>query len=124
MLYRLPVLRYDMKYLLETFNDPKASKYKIDEIELKAYLTDRLGMKPSDAPHRFQIPIGYDMPDDTRIESKILYRYVLGRSLKFLAEKWVSKEQMESWHIPVTSVDDTNVTAQVQAVASSDDLPF
>jgi hypothetical protein len=129
MLYRLPVLRYSMKYLTEVFNDPKTSKYKIDGIELKNYLVDRKGMTP-DVPQRFSIPIGYDVPEEaSSLPPKIMYQSVLQRPYKFVAEEWIKPAEVEQWKQPIR----TTATAELVTVVTEttqngngngDDLPF
>jgi len=64
-------------------SDPKAGKYKLDEIELKAYLTERLKLKPGEIAQRFKIPVAYDMPDDPNLEIKIVLKKEVGRALVF-----------------------------------------
>jgi len=101
MLYRLPVLRFSQKFLTEIFNDPKNSKYKIDSIELKAYL-ERKGLK-IEVPQRIKVPVGFDMGDFLNTP-KILYREEMGRPYKFTSDKWLRAEQLEEFKKPVTFV--------------------
>jgi len=92
MLYRQPVLRYPQKFLTETFNDPKNSKYKIDSIEMKTYL-ERKGLK-IDVPQRMKIPVGFDIDiRDEMSEPVILWRNEMARPYKFIFEDWLSEAQ-------------------------------
>lgn len=122
MLYRLPVLRYSMKYLTEVFNDPKTSKYKVDAIDLKNYLNDKLKMKASDIPQRINIPVGYDVPDDTRQAPKIIYRNELQRPYRFEAINWLTPEQIDEWKKPLWP-GDTNVTNGDPTMGNGPDEP-
>jgi hypothetical protein len=100
MLYRLPTLRYTLGYLTQVFNDPKNSKYKIDAIELKTYLKDKL-KKELEQTQRISIPVGYDVPEDPGVEPKIRYIRELGRPFVFYDTDWITKEQRESWTKPI-----------------------
>lgn len=103
LLYRLPVLRYSQKHLTEVFNDPKNSKYKIDAIEMKAYL-ERRGLKP-EMPQRIKMPIGFDLPEEgSLIQPRILYQGEMCRPYKFVDEEWLSPTQLEQFR------DASNVT--------------
>ncbi len=109
LLFRLPVLRYSLKSLTEVFNDPKNSKYKLDAIEMKAFL-EKQGMK-TDVPQRIKIPIGFDMPGehaDKHVTTKIVYREEMGRPYKFVAEEWLTEQQLLEFNGPVS---ETKVTA-------------
>jgi hypothetical protein len=103
MLFRLPVLRYSMKYLTEIFNDPKNSKYRIDGIELKAYLQERKHLNPG-IPTRIDIPVGYDISEEHAREPKIYYKKELARPYHFKAEDWLASEQLNEWKSPNQSV--------------------
>lgn len=129
LLFKQPVLRYTLTYLTGVFNDPKNSKYKIDTIELKAYL-EKQGMKAG-LPMRHKIPTGFDSPtlDDP---FKIFFKEEMGRAFSFVAEEWLSEAQLEEFKKPFS---ETNVTDQERKVQSSqgellltkpdtDDLPF
>jgi hypothetical protein len=100
MTYRLPVLRYPLKFLTEVFNDPKNSKYRIDAIELKTFLAERLKLSP-EPTQRISIPIGYNLSEDPAIDPKINYQPALARPYVFRAENWISDEQRKEWEKPV-----------------------
>jgi len=125
MLYRLPVLRFSQKFLTEIFNDPKNSKYKIDSIELKAYL-ERKGLK-IEVPQRIKVPVGFDMGDQL-VNPKIIYREEMGRPYKFVAEAWLREDQKAEVLKPVSfaSAPDETEPSKVtsQPNSNSDDLPF
>ena len=125
LLYRLPVLRYSLKFLTDTFNDPKTSKYKIDEIELKAYIQERRKMEPGH-PQRIDIPIGFDL-DNLDIASgvpKVVYKKDMARAYKFVAEDWLNETQLKQMQQPLTQ--EEVQTGKVAALASAvqEDLPF
>jgi hypothetical protein len=134
MTYRLPVLRYPLTHLTEVFNDPKNSKYRIDAIELKAYLADRKKMKASHT-QRVAIPVGFNLSVDSFNPTTINYKQAMARPYEFKVEHWLTKEEMDEWSLPV-DFNATNVT-QSDAVTSNenteqlkpspqntDDLPF
>lgn len=125
MLYRLPVLRFSQKFLTEVFNDPKNSKYKIDSIELKAYL-ERKGLK-IEVPQRIKVPVGFDMGDKL-VAHKILYREEMGRPYKFVADQWLQAWQMGEFLRPLTfeNIIDDGEPVKLLGVqnSNSDDLPF
>lgn len=137
LLFRLPVLRYTQKFLTEVFNDSKNSKYKIDSIELKAYL-ERQGLK-IEVPQRHKIPIGFDLGSNNYEEDmskKIIYRDEMGRPYKFLVEEWLTPEQLAEFEKPVTVVTEQpkeeekkktkaeQIELPLTKGADSDDLPF
>jgi hypothetical protein len=128
-LFKMPVLRYSQKYLTEIFNDPKNSKYKIDSIELKAYLERR--KMEIQVPHRIKIPIGFDLPNehDPAQSPKIVFREEMARPYTFISEDWLTEQQLKSMREPFTNVTDLqaslNKTEKQQLTSSSnDDLPF
>ncbi len=127
LLYKEPVLRYSLKYLTEVFNDQKNSKYKMDSIELKQYLTTK-GME-LEAPQRIRIPVGFDLPEEASlVKPKIIYQSVLARPYVFVPEKWLRPEQMPEYKKPLFDETGQLVTkiseATPSAPNSDDDLPF
>jgi len=127
LLYKLPVLRFSQKFLTEVFNDPKNSKYKIDSIEMKAYL-ERKGLKP-EVPQRIKVPLGFDMPSEgSLLEPRIVYREEMGRPYKFIAEDWLTAEQLPQLKggTNVTPMGGQPVAAENTAPVNvgGDDLPF
>lgn len=129
LLYRLPVLRYSLQHLTEVFNDPKNSKYRIDAIELKSYIQDRLKLE-ADVPQRIKIPVAYDFGDGYNVVPKIVYKDSLARPYHFVAENWLTKAQLDEWKKPLdwserpTGVT-TGVTPTAQpSISGNDDLPF
>ncbi|MEJ0030906.1 MAG: primase-helicase family protein [Bacteroidota bacterium] len=125
--YRLPVLRYPLTYLTEIFNDPKNSKYRIDNIELKAYLVDREGLKP-DFPQRINIPVGFTE------DGNLLYRSVTARPMIFKVDEWLNEEQLEEWRRPVDlgslsgqearAAEPLHMPMRLATSSPTDDLPF
>lgn len=128
LLYKDPVLRYPLKYLTEVFNDQKNSKYKLDGIEIKAYL-DKQGLKPQH-PCRIKIPIGFDLPTDHNpsVEAKKIYIDQLARPYEFLPDKWLTEEQKEEYMKPLFDQVGKLVTKLEDTVpfetGKNDDLPF
>ncbi|MCZ8021187.1 MAG: DUF5906 domain-containing protein [Cyclobacteriaceae bacterium] len=130
MTYRLKIIRYPLNFLTEVFNDPKNSKYRIDAIELKAYLTERKKLKP-EGTSRFKIPVGFDVPEIITDPIKIRYKSELARPYVFKVEEWLNAEEMEEWNKP-SELDAellSNVTGQSDNQSqninkNSDDLPF
>jgi hypothetical protein len=101
LLFKLPILRFTQTYLSEVFNDPKTSKYKIDEIEMKAYL-ERRGLK-IEVPQRHKIPTGFDLLDGLQgsaQEPRIIFSEKMGRPYKFIAEDWLTAAQLEEFKKP------------------------
>lgn len=123
LLYKLPVLRYPMTYLTEVFNDPKNSKYKIDAIELKAYLLERKGLKAG-PPARIKRPTGFN------VDGVVQYWEGIARAITFRHEDWLSEEQIAELNQPtnLTAVEADLAPAGVSSVSppigGSDDLPF
>jgi hypothetical protein len=113
LIYRLPTLRYPMQHLSEVFNDPKTSKYRIDAIELKSYLQDRLKLD-AQVPQRIKIPIGWQLSEDTRMEPYILYKQILARPYEFHVEDWLTEKQMAEWKQPVLNIEQTIVTRMTE----------
>jgi hypothetical protein len=124
LIYRLPVLRFPMQHLAEVFNDPKTSKYRIDSIELKSYLQDRLKMD-ADVPQRIRIPVGWQIYDDPRMEPTIIYKPILARPYEFHVEDWLDDKQLEEWKKPVQNIEKALVTKMTNEPVSDPDVtPF
>lgn len=116
LLYKLPVLRYSHKYLTEVFNDQKNSKYKIDAIEIKSYLANR--KMDADVPQRVKIPTGFDIPEEhTGYEPKILYSTSIARPYCFVAEDWLTPEQLVEFKKPLFGADNKLVTKMNELLA-------
>lgn len=101
LLYKLPVLRYPLNYLVEALNDFKTSKYKIDGIELKAYLTKRkLKAEPT---MRVKIPVSFGPKDpaDPSSEIEMKYHNPVARPFVFNVAEWLNEEQMEEYKKPM-----------------------
>jgi hypothetical protein len=124
LIYRLPVLRFPMQHLSEVFNDPNTSKYRIDSIELKSYLQDRLKMD-ADVPQRIRIPVGWQIYDDTRMEPTIIYKAILARPYEFHVEDWLDDKQLEEWKKPMLNIEKTLVTKMTNEPVSDPNVtPF
>lgn len=95
-LYRLSTLRYSMSHLAEAMNDSKNNKYKVDKIELRAYLQAR-NVEYDKRPQRFKVPKGLDIPEgDPGREIRVMMEdcnpttpYI------FRIEQWLSVEDVE-----------------------------
>src|SRR5690606_38053884 len=122
LLYKMPVLRYSLKYLTEVFNDQKNSKYKLDAIELKAYL-EKKGLT-ADVQQRLKIPVGFNLPEEGNrsVDVTILYNHQLGRPYKFVAQEWLSESQMEEFSRPFNDLGDGSNPAD--KTLNGDELPF
>lgn len=102
MLYRLSTLRYSMTHLVDAMNDSKTNKYKVDKIELRAFLTAR-NVEYDKRPQRFSMPSGIDIPEgDSGRDLKVMMTdcnpttpYI------FRIEKWLSVEDVEKL-LPLT----------------------
>lgn len=112
LLFRLPVLRYPLSYLSKVFNDPEVSKYRIDAIELKKYLTDKRRLKP-EPTQRIKIPTAWkdtvqsdEQGNVTSFnENEITYTSVIARPYKFEAEDWLDASEISSPLISNPSTD-------------------
>jgi hypothetical protein len=118
----VPILRYPLVYLTEVFNDPKNSKYRVDNIELKAYLVDKKGLT-AEPTARVQIPIGLN--DDLSIN----YMSKSARPYVFRVEEWLKGELLDEWRKPVeSSTGSSGVLAftppATNGTPQSDSLPF
>lgn len=110
--FRLPVLRYPLKYLTEVFNDPRNSKYRIDAIELREYLRKRLGMEP-DKLTRSAIPVGYH--EDQNIQ----YINLVARPYVFDVGRWLSADEIKDW-----PAEDLPAAAKQSAPAAQPQIDF
>ncbi len=128
LLFKLPVLRYSLKYLTEVFNDQKNSKYKIDSIEIKSYLHGKK-MEP-EHPQRVKVPVGFDLPEEGSLleEPKIIYNSSISRPYVFTPDKWLTEEQLKEYEKPLFSPEGKFVTklpTQLDlSVQNPDDMPF
>jgi hypothetical protein len=133
LLFKIPVLRFSPKALTEVFNDPKNSKYKIDAIELKAYLQDKKKLT-LDVPQRIKIPVGFDLPNeaDRGTDIRIIFREEMGRPYTFVADSWLTPSQLEEFRRPVTLVthpalqlpQPEQLGLELRKDIQGDDLPF
>lgn len=119
LLFKLPVLRYPMNFLTEVFNDPKNSKYKIDAIELKAYLLERKGLK-AESTQRIKRPTGFN------VDGLVQYWEGTARPIVFKAEDWLNEDQIEEYKRPASNLISADEGQLVLSpnLGKSDDLPF
>ncbi|MEJ1240569.1 primase-helicase family protein [Chryseolinea sp. T2] len=97
--YRQPVLRYCSKQLAELLNEPRATKYRIDALDLKALLEAR-GIRPGPVK-RFKYPIGYNAFDErSSVEPSIIWVSSNGRAYEFRVEEWLSADEMMEFEDP------------------------
>jgi hypothetical protein len=125
LLYKEPVLRYSLKFLTEVFNDQKNSKYKIDAIELKAYLAAK-NLEP-EKPQRIKMPVAFDLPEQgSMVSHRIIYKQELARPYKFVAEQWLLANQMDEFKSPVLAGElvTDSVTKSSDGISGSEDTPF
>ncbi len=109
LMFKLPVLRYTTNYLVKVFNDAKNSKYKIDELDLKNYLTTKQMVPGRDSIY-FKSPTGFREvtfiegsglePVDQNIA--IVWWAGTGRPYTFRAEEWLTEEELKGIKISHT----------------------
>lgn len=137
--YRLAVLKYPLNKLTEFLNDQKTNKYKVDTVDLKAYLSKR-GMKPDDKVQKIKIPVGFTFTDDARFGAEIRYERVAARPYVFRLEDWTTEEQqtgvfdrtdetesLEDMHagkLNAGRIDQKAVTNLSTATENTDDEPY
>jgi len=120
VLFRLPVLRYTTSYLVQIFNDSRNSRYKIDELDLRNYLTIK-GLKPSTESIYHKVPKGFEEREFIEGSgaapldevSKIKWWGGTGRPYTFNAIEWLTKEELVKCGI-----------AQEEEEGNKNDLPF
>ena len=120
VLFRLPVLRYTTSYLVQIFNDSRNSRYKIDELDLRNYLTIK-GLKPSTESIYHKVPKGFEEREFIEGSgaapldevSKIKWWGGTGRPYTFNAIEWFTKEELVKCGI-----------AQEEEGGNKNDLPF
>lgn len=99
--FKLPVLRYTATLLVKIFNDPKNSKYKIDELDLKTYLANK-GMVPTKDSMYHKSPMGYKetiYTEGSGMEPmdqtpQITWWSGTGRYYEFRADKWLTADEL------------------------------
>lgn len=95
--FNLPVLRYTTTFLVSVFNDSKNSKYKIDELELKTYLSSK-GLKPEaksiyhKSPKGFRESVFMDGNEPEDKSPSIMWWSGTGRPYTFKAEDWLNEQ--------------------------------
>ncbi len=104
--YKEPVLRLTAAHICEFVNDPKRSKYKIDEKDLKYYLQEKKKMKPAGV-QKVKIPISFRRTTTDQVETDIdgkqpmlQYRVETARPYIFHYADWLSEEEMEEFSAP------------------------
>jgi len=126
MLFKQPVLRYTLNYLVKVFNDPKTSKYKIDELDLRNYLTQR-GLKASDKSIWHKTPQGFKETVYTEGSGAepmdqtpaIVWWSGTGRPYEFRGEEWFDEDDFTAL------ADIAQLADQPTAPKNTDnDLPF
>jgi hypothetical protein len=99
--FKQPVLRYTATLLVKIFNDPKNSKYKIDELDLKTYLSGK-GLSPTKESQYHKSPMGFKETIYTEGSGQepmdqtpqITWWSGTGRYYEFRAEKWITSEEL------------------------------
>jgi len=124
-------LEYTLKYLTEQMNDSRVSKYKIDSLDIKAYLKGR-GMLPSDRVKHVAIPVGFKS-DGNLVERhgarshEIEYKSFSGRPYNFERVEWLENGKNEIVRKIVRKNLDDNLDGlnlESSNSAQNDDLPF
>lgn len=113
--YRVDTIRMDLKFILEQLNDPKTSKYKIDEKDLVYYLEERRKMK-REKVQRINIPIGYDITGGLQYMNKSCRPFV------FLHEDWLSAEEVEEFRT-ATDFNPLGLVAKAKAPTNPVGIP-
>lgn len=121
LLFKLPVLRYTTNFLIGVFNDPKNSKYKIDELDLRNYLTNK-GLKPERESMYHKSPKGFKDTTYTEgsgaepldITPAIVWWCGTGRPYTFRAEDWLNGDDLDA----------INVKGPDQPKPTTDETPF
>jgi hypothetical protein len=101
--YKESPLRLPPKAILERVNDPKFSKYKIDEKDLRYYLQEKKKMFPSDKPQRVNIPLNLIGEENGTLlpEPKTIYdKGVMCRPYIFRMEDWLNEKEVEEMNKP------------------------
>ncbi|MEQ9286956.1 MAG: DUF5906 domain-containing protein [Cyclobacteriaceae bacterium] len=115
LLFKLPVLKYHMTHLVETLNNSKTSKYKIDEIDLKAYLKEKKGIFP-DKLNKINIPLCYQniegvLPGES---PQITFLKTTQRAYIFRYQDWLTEEEILEFNEPF-DWSDTEVQDMIKA---------
>jgi len=125
--YRMPVLRIDLKTMLEHLNDPKVAKYKIDEKDLVYYLEERRKLK-REPTQRIKIPYGFD-----ENMGSVLTNSKVARPFIFRYEDWLNTEELEEFnttneiHRTIEKKEPEKVVVAVKGdlnLDQTDDMPF
>lgn len=101
LLFKQITLRYTTIFLLQVFNDPKNSKYKIDELDLKNYLASK-GLKPEQESIYHKSPKAFkettytegNGPDPGDLAPQIVWWAGTGRPYTFKCADWLSDEDV------------------------------
>jgi DNA replication initiation complex subunit (GINS family)/energy-coupling factor transporter ATP-binding protein EcfA2 len=116
LLFKMPILRYPLSYLGKVFNDPEVSKYRIDAIELKKYLTDKKKLEPKPV-QRIKIPVRWKMETQ---QPEIEEISMIARPYEFFNNEWLSPEDMNLWSDPVI----TEPLEKIKFSNNDDKVPF
>ena len=129
--YKESPLRLPPKAILERVNDPKFSKYKIDEKDLRYYLQEKKKMTPADKPQRVNIPISLIGQDEfgTLTEPKTIYdKGVMCRPYVFRMEDWLTEAEVELMNTPWGTDWDKALEDEEEKIAKTEtkqkELPF
>jgi len=100
-LYGLDQLEYPMKNIVEQLNDLKVSKYKVDSVDVKAYLKSK-GMAEPGGPKQVKIPVGF-LNDGSIVaqgapelsgQPEIEFKKYTARPYIFLKSDWMPSEKI------------------------------
>ena len=127
--YGLDQLEYSLKHMLEQLNDLKVSKYKIDSVDLKAFLKTK-GMTEPGAPKMVKVPVGFrndgsivelGTPESTS-SPEIDFRKFTARPYTFLKADWLPSEK--SVIEKCNNTDQSIEKSRTLKSGENDDLPF
>lgn len=121
LLFKLPVLRYPLSYLGKVFNDPEVSKYRIDAIELKKYLTEKKKMEPENV-QRIKVPVRWKMET---LEPEIEEMSIIARPFTFIHTDWLTPDELKMWSTKgIQSTDQQPAVQKISEPTNPDELPF
>lgn len=99
--YKVSPLRLPPKEILEKVNDPKFSKYKIDEKDLRYYLKEKKKMNAGKT-QRVKIPIKLVGEEGNHVlpEPFVEYKTEICRPYEFRMEEWLNDHEVEEFNKP------------------------
>jgi hypothetical protein len=125
LFYKESPLRLPPKFVLEKVNDPKFSKYKIDEKDLRYYLQEKKKMT-AEKTQRVNIPINLigDEGGTLLPEPKVEHKTEVCRPYVFRIEDWLNEKEVEEFNSPWGNDWDKTFESKKKANGENEDLPF